>query len=182
MGDGRKYICKKCGYRLDATWGCGFMFPKVYAETKEKMLSGELGAEAKSFLEEHPDGAVDCEWTLAQCTECGQYETVMDLTMYIPKEGYVKKADPDRKWSTAAPFKGADYVTWRNLRENYTVYKKYPHECSNCKGKMRLLPLDIYDANAKNYFDAQKMNEEVNHLRCPVCGEILSVSSIYNWD
>ena len=182
MGEGRGYICEKCGYQFKASWGNGFLFPMLYAEIKEKMLSGELGMEAKAFLEEYPDGAFDAERTLAQCNECGQYETVIDLTMYTPKKGYIKKINPDQIWSTAAPFRGADYVSWYDLRKNYTEFKKYPHECSKCKGQMRLIPLHIYNVEAKTFIETQKMNEEVEHLKCPICGEVMSICSFCNWD
>lgn len=53
--------CKSCGYETGVSFGVGFRFPAVYAETVKKMKEGYLGEFSKKFFEDHPDGAVNCE-------------------------------------------------------------------------------------------------------------------------
>ena len=157
MGEGRTYKCPKCGYELDVRYGSGFMFPTVYKETVAKMKKGELGAEAQQFFEEHPDGAISVDDILAQCKECGQYETVRELTMYVPKPGHVH----------SAPAEGVDYVLDYELEENYKVFQKYPHRCRSCGGKMKL----ISERTLKG-----------KELVCPCCGEAMEITDMLLWD
>ena len=162
MGEIARYQCEKCGYRFSASLGVGFDFPRVYAETVEKMKSGKLGEEAKRFFDEHPDGAINCEDVIMQCEKCGEYDSREALTMYVPKEGHVHKV-PEGIWSVAAPFTGQDYVSEWELEEGFTEYADYPHKCETCGGNMRIIASD-------------------EPIVCPHCGEEMAKSLVGFWD
>ena len=121
MGEVYKLYCDNCGYELEATLGVGFLFPRVYKETLDEARDGKLGDKIQTFLREHPDGAIDCSLVLAQCIYCGQYETVHDLTMYLPKKN--------------AP---ANILPWE-LRKYCKAFAAYPHTCKHCGGDMKLI-------------------------------------------
>ncbi len=86
MGSGYSLKCRKCGYEFSANLGVGFMFPLAYQETMEAGKAGKLGKEVKRFLEEHPDGVMDCSSVILQCSECGALGCGPDLSMYVPGE------------------------------------------------------------------------------------------------
>ncbi len=165
MGSGFGYICPKCGFEFEAEIGIGFMFPIVYAEAVQKAKYGKLGEEIQNFFKEHKDGAIDAEYVVLCCEDCSHLTTDMDLTMYIPKEKKPEKLEHGR-WAVAAPFEGADYVTWFDLEEYYTKFAEYPHKCDRCGGKMKILH-----------------EEDDMNILCPECGAPLEQSDkIVMWD
>ena len=182
------YYCPKCNFNMKAKEGNGFHYPKLYQSIKNKMINGELGAEAKHFFEEHSDGAISVEYTLAQCNDCNELENVLDLTMYIPKPGYVHEINPHQAWSTAAPYYNADYVSPFDLKSNYTQYKLFHHICRCCGGMMTVSqPIKYsYEPNPKG----KGVEEIIKHLeskyyeqfKCPKCSNTLTVVEIGNWD
>ena len=166
MGDGGEYRCPKCGYRFVANLGVGFMFPSVYAKIVAKMKKGELGEEAKQFFMDHPDGAVNAENVLAVCEECGSYEVVPELSLYIPKTGYVHKRhgreDLDEEMARII-----DYVTQWELEEHYDKIGQLEQRCRSCDGKLKILGGETYDCQ---------------DLTCPCCGETMVMDGIMFWD
>ena len=185
MGTGIGFICEICGYKVSARWGNGFLYPTVYQETVKDMTSGKHGFIAKVFFEEHPDGAINAELTLARCDNCGYYDNVKDLTMYVPKKGYVKTEDPESIWSSAAPFKGADYVSPTDLEKNYIPYQKYPHKCNCCGGDLNIIPLYTYqpDPNGRGADElSAQLESELQEIISPVCkGKMIPLEFI-DWD
>ena len=185
MGRGIEFTCSKCGHIVTASWGCGFLFPKVYSETVKKIKDNKLGPEIKAFLDEHPDGAINAEETLARCNECGKYDNVQDLTMFVPREVYVKEDSPEGIWSFAAPFVGAEYVTPYDLRTGYIEYQKYSHKCKCCGGKMSIIPLHSYQPDPEGEWieEMQKKSEcTITEIECPVCGGKMIAANLIMWD
>ena len=84
MCESKQFRCPECGYDFAAVTGVGFLFPQVYAKTVSKMKRGRLGATAKRFFEEHPDGAISCENIVMKCQKCGEYDSRESLAMYLP--------------------------------------------------------------------------------------------------
>lgn len=162
MGAGCTMKCGKCGYEFRKSSGVGFLFPTVYAETVQKAKDGELGQELQDFFKEHEDGAIDAEGVTLRCSECGAYESGMDLTMYVPNDKKPEKIQHGR-WSVAAPYDGADYVSWTDLEEYYTEFAKYPHKCKKCGGSMSIL-------------------DDGADMPCPECGEMLEPTDFIMWD
>ncbi len=170
MGTGYNCKCNKCGYEIHANLGVGFMFPKVYAETVERMKTGKLGKQAKKFFEEHPDGAIECETVIAKCLHCGLCGPVPNLTMYIPKPDYdPTNAEPKGRWSVAFPFEGADYVSLMDLEKYYDEYEKFNHRCPECGGKAEIIP------------DFEKQLND-GTLKCPKCDGLMEMQDIIMWD
>lgn len=157
MGTGYSLKCRKCGYGFSANLGVGFMFPLVYQETMEAGREGKLGKEVRQFLEEHPDGVLDCNAVMLQCTECGELGRAPDLSMYLPKEGR----------------EGASYVAPWNLDE-YKLIGRYDHRCSKCKGKMRIIQ--------EKELEQPVGNGNPTKVLCPKCKEPLWLDGILMWD
>ena len=102
MGSGRGFHCTHCNCKITARWGKGFKYPLVYQETIQGMKEGRYGDVAKAFLDEHPDGAVNAEETLARCDNVFQYDVVTDFwaapktaqaTVWEVKKEWVLKAE-----------------------------------------------------------------------------------------
>ena len=162
MGSGCTKTCPKCGFEFYSSTGVGFMFPKVYAETIKKAKDGELGTVLQNFFKDHVDGALDVEYVNLCCEKCGQLDVGMDLTMYIHKRKKPEKIEHGR-WSVAAPFEGAEYVSWSDLERYYDEYAKYPHKCVKCGGNMKILKDDA-------------------EMLCPECKVPLETTNFIMWD
>lgn len=149
--------------------GVGFLFPKLYADIMDGIRKGKFGKTTQRFLEEHPDGAIDCERTVCICKNCGTLKQAVNLDMYIPKPGYEQPKHDI--WSGAFPFEGASYVDKSDLKEEYELYQHYPHRCPKCRKTMRTL--------CANEFLWKIENKE---LKCPICGSTLELQSVMMWD
>lgn len=119
MGESTQFRCPECGYDFAAFTGVGCAFPRVYAETVSKMKRGRLGATAKRFFEEHPDGAISCENVVMKCQKCGEYDSREYWAMYVPKEGFAYQV-PGGIWAFAAPFEGATMFRRMSLKHVMT--------------------------------------------------------------
>jgi len=185
MGIGRGFTCPRCGSKVSAVWGSGFKYPLVYQETVQGIKEGQYDEVSKIFLKEHPDGAINAEKTLARCEKCGNYDNVQDLTMFIPKEGYIHTIDPNQIWSTSAHFKGADYVSPYDLSIHYIEFKRYPHKCKRCGGAMHIIPFYSYsiDPKGRGVEEICKQIESgIRSIECPECGEDMVVLEFVDWD
>lgn len=149
MGRGYTSKCEICGYEFSGTYGIGFLFPQQYEELVEKAKSGELGNEIQSFFEENEDGAIDAEYVTLCCEDCGNLEIGYDLSMWLPKE----KNEP------------VGYVMRIDLEDNYKKVMDYPHICSKCSGKMKVIH--------------QKDHKK---LKCPKCKKIMKEDKMLLWD
>ncbi len=166
MGSVHRISCKKCGYNISINDGIGFLFPVVYRETVTKMKNGELGSQAKAFFEKNPDGAINCESTLVQCKECGEYFEAYDLSMYVPKpENQILDYESDEDSNIQM-----DYVMPRELEEKYDLYEKFSHHCPKCGG----------EAEVVDDFLEKLENSE---LKCSCCGgELEGEKDVILWD
>lgn len=152
MGQMNDLRCPKCGYRTHLRLGVGFLYPEVFAEAQEKGKRGDFGEDIKEFFEEYPNGVIDPVPVIMRCEKCGNYTSVDALTMYIPDETKVRKKKSRGAWSIAMSYYDADYVAPGEFKEYYKVYKKYPHTCKKCNGKLK----------SPSNFDMKK-------LECPRC-------------
>lgn len=90
MGDGRGYICKKCGRETASFVGVGFAFPMLEDEYRLKVLNGELGEERQKLSSEYLHFEVNCSAKEYYCPNCKAIRTqyVLDTTFSEPtKEG-----------------------------------------------------------------------------------------------
>lgn len=122
MGKSYTFQCKKGKYKLYANLGVGMSFPRVFAKIMCKARNGEFGEVPQKFLLENPNGVLDVSNVLAKCVQCGQYDIVPDLTMYLPKNPCHNKDFP---------------MTWE-LREHYKIFAEYQHKCKQCGGNVEI--------------------------------------------
>ena len=156
MGKFFTFHCNNCGHNLKFYFGIGGRYPTTYQEVLNDALIGNLGAEIQKFLIDNPSGVIDVSRVLANCEFCGHHEMVRDLSMYLPKENFVRKED------YPLPFEFA---------EHYQLAKKFQHKCSYC-GE------DVEIVTEENF-----LRTEIN-LRCPNCDSFMTKkkSSGGHWD
>ena len=175
MGRGIELKCSKCRYSFGNNFGVGFLFPQTYQETMEAARKGKLGKDVQSFLVEHPDGALDCDQVLLQCTSCSEMDRGMDLTMYVPKD----KSDVyEGEWSIACSFGGVSYVAPWVLKEQYRLVKPYDHVCRKCGKKMRIIKEEDLVFEGQEY---KGTDMEVN-VNCPKCHKPMVIGGCLMWD
>ena len=169
MGEVYECKCNKCGYAFSANLGIGFLFPQTYEDTVNAMKKGTYGAVAKTFFEEHPDGAVDCENVVARCTACGEYGQGPALTMYVPKKRY--KSVPIKRGISAAreQVKAKTVFTKWELEEDFAVHQKYDHRCPVCNSSAEIIE-DFED----------KLN--LGELKCARCDGTMEGQITLMWD
>ena len=156
MGTMLNYRCKnpECDFSLDFSDGIGMLYPVHYQKTVEEMKKGKMGKVLKDFFDEHPDGAVNIENAIVQCSKCKKCEVRKNLTMYIP--------DPKIKKKKKAELK--DYVSISYPDDDdYIEYAKYPHKCGYCGGEMNII-------------------DRENFKICPICGAGLIEEEVGFWD
>ena len=175
MGRGYSLQCRKCGYKFSANLGVGFMFPRAYQQKMEAGKAGKLGKEVRTFLEEHPDGALDCNIVVLQCTECGALESAPDLSMYVPGED--SPAPSSGNWSVACPHEGTSYVAPWDL-DSYKLVGLYDHKCRKCKGKMKI----IKEKEFEKLIRGADFDNKPTKVLCPKCKEPLWLGEIMMWD
>ncbi len=172
MGQGKSFHCTKCDYKFTACLGVGYAFPEVYRATMESARKGELGEKIRIFVQEHPDGAINCENTIIRCGTCGNLNCGPNLNMYLPKEGFDPHSVQNGQWSGAMPFDSEDYVVPWELHEDYKLFAKYPHRCDKCGSYARIISERRL---------AQRICE--GSVLCPSCGERMAVDEcVIMWD
>ena len=175
MGRGYSLQCRKCGYELSANLGVGFMFPLAFQEMTEAGKTGKLGEEVRQFLEEHPDGVLDCDTVILQCSECGALECGPDLTMYVPGEDTPPPSSGN--WSVGCPHEGSSYVAPWDL-DRYKLFGLYDHRCDKCKGKMKI----IKEKEFEKLICGADFDQHPTKIHCPECREPLWLSDLIMWD
>lgn len=142
MGKSFTFHCKNCGHNLKFYFGISAQYPEKYQEILNDALIGNLGAEIQKFLIEKPAGAIDISRVLAKCENCGHYEMVRDLTMYLPKENFLQNKD-------CLPLP-------EDMKNNFDKFADYHHKCSYCGEPVEII-------TAENFFDSKIT------LQCPNC-------------
>ena len=177
MSNGWGLSCRNCGYHKKVHLGCGFLFPKVYSDTLKAAREGKLGSKVQSFLENHPDGALNCDRVLLQCEQCGLLTEDLDLSMYIPSHPITP--EPERKWSVAFPFEGSEYVTSRDLEQHYLLAASFEHLCPDCQKPMKIITSKDMQEKEKAGYRNGEMSSEIS---CPSCKAALVFTEFINWD
>ena len=175
MGRGYSLKCRKCGYGFSANLGVGFLFPAVYQKTIKAGREGKLGEEVKQFLEEHPDGALDCGKVVLQCTECGELDSAQDLSMYVPGED--SRAPSSGNWSVSCPHEGVPCVAPWDL-DTYELFGSYDHRCRKCRGKMKI----IGEKEFEKLICGADPDHHPTKIPCPECREPLWLDEMLMWD
>lgn len=175
MGCGKFYRCTECGYVYYASFGIGMMFPVTYAETITAMKNGKFGEEARTFAEEHPEGAVNCASVVKRCEDCGALWNAQDLGMYLPKapEIYEKLTGGKSRFSAIYHGEKVEYVSPEDLEPLYDLYCRHDDVCEKCRSR-----------NIRIYTESEFSNAVVDgRIRCPECGGALKEpDSFLMWD
>lgn len=175
MGRGIELECRKCRYSFGVNFGVGFLFPQAYQETMEAAKKGKLGKNVQAFLAEHPDGALDCDQVLLQCTSCGKLDRGVDLSMYVPKDKLVVN---EGRWSVSCSFEEASYVAPWELKEHYQLVQPYDHVCRKCGNKMQVIKEDDLIPEGQ---ESEGKDTKVN-VNCPKCHKPMVVGGYMMWD
>ena len=152
MGKVYSLHCKKCNFKFEFNFGIGMLYPVIYEKTIISAKNGELGENIKQFFIENPDGVIDISKVLARCTQCGQYELVQDLSLYLSKD--IKEK----------------YPIFGRLKDNYKLFSKYQHYCKICNGEMKIFKEE----------DLKKHNK--NDFICPICNNKMIIKNCGFWD
>ena len=171
MGRGNVYRCTKCDYSFTASLGVGMVFPMVYSETVEKAKLGKLGRSLQRFLQDHPEGAIDCANYIIRCPKCGELRCGPGLDMYVPRKGQDPATEQQGIWSTAMPFEDESYVLPWDLEELYDLFARYPHRCGRCKGAAVIVGEEAFEHEIAN-----------GNVMCPCCGSPLESYGAFDWD
>lgn len=165
MGMGYVLKCSNdcCEYERMLFAGVGIGFPETYNELMKDAKAGKISEAHTEFLKENPEGALNAEVRIYQCSKCGHIYTDYDLSMYVRREDY-GEIPPKGRWSVAFPAEGVQYVAPYELSEFYRLYKEFPHHCPDCGGKA--VVLDVVDQVSE---------------KCPECGSELTVDTLL-WD
>lgn len=152
MGRGYSYKCGKCGHEYIVGTGIGMTYPSVYRETLSDIAEGKYGPELKELYEKTPYAAVNGDSVIYVCGRCGTWERGIDVSLYalddpdsVPGTRFGEK--------TVAEWGYVPYVMPSDLKEKYHLLKRHYRYCGKCGKRMR-----------------KATTEEMEHLRCPVCG------------
>ena len=161
MGQGYKYVCKKCGEEYDIHTGLGMMFPNVYAKTMKDISEGRQGNSRKDLFKKIPYLAVDAEDYYYECEDCGCWSVEQGLDLYRPKDvEKIKKQQFGEK--TVEELGYVPYVMGYDFKTDYVLLEKYEHKCPKCHGLMK------------------KRSKTV--ISCPNCGTKNRPAGGVDWD
>lgn len=141
MGKSYVFQCKNCGHKLKFYFGISAQYPEKYLEILNDAIIGKLGEEIQKFLIENPSGVLDISRVMAICKNCGEFEMVRDLTMYLPDEKFLQNKN-------VPPLP--------EEMKNFIKIAEYNHKCSHCGENVAII-------TEENFFDKKII------LRCPNC-------------
>jgi rubrerythrin len=122
MGYSKEFHCDHCGYKRMILYESGMSFPQTYQKVLSAVKSGEYGDEMKNTAVTTKGIAIDAEWDLFICSNCGTWKNDYGLTLYEP--------DDDTAYAEK------DYVTPYEIQINYHMKKPYFHKCPTCGKRM----------------------------------------------
>ena len=177
MGIGFELVCRRCRYSFRIGFGIGLLFPQVYRETIQAAWEGKLGSEVQDFLRDSPQGALDCEQVLLQCTSCGALDSGPDLSMYLPEDEPAadKPSEDEPEGSLPCPLEDIPCVEPWELKANYQLVKPYGHVCKECGSEMRVIKEESLIPP-----DRGMGNTAVN-VNCPKCCRPMKIGSSGMW-
>ncbi len=130
MGEIFFLSCSECGYGKRLFLGCGMLYSRTYDAAIKAAKNGAFGKTYQNFFQEHPDGAINAEYVIMKCNNCGEYDDPKDLSLYVPKE----EVDiPENK-------KRLPYI-W-DLMRYYKKVIQFQHACKNCGEKLTIFRTD----------------------------------------
>jgi len=134
------FTCPYCGKEFQFSYGLSCIVPD------EKTLKRAAGfKETQQFIEEHPNGVVDCNYVVKRCKKCGALKNTNDFSMYLPV-------------NENEPLKYGNYFF--DDPERYVKFKDVSFRCNKCGGK------------AAELIEMDKLMEIIKNegIECPKCG------------
>ena len=175
MGRSYWFHCLKCGYKFDAFLGVGFCFPIEYQQIMHDAAEGKYGESVQQFLKAYPDGVLNCDRVLLQCTCCDVLSVRPDLSMWIPKYGCISGSGVG--YSAAHADQSRDIAVPWDL-DRYQLVRHYEHTCEQCGKPMRVMAKDD-ELSCKYIFGTKKLQTGIH---CPVCREKMLLDTMGFWD
>ena len=157
------FACKRCRYSIGMSMCDGYESPWAYRKIAETAKSGKLGEDIRQFLKDHPEGRLDTETVLLQCTECHCLKTAPALSMFLPKEGTVRSR--------------RDFAVPQELRDNYRLYEHSQYKCHKCGAPMKT----IREEKLEEMVERAGFQSPVEELPCPECGKTLDYTGKQLW-
>ena len=176
MGSSMRLVCNNCNYQREMNLGIGMMYPHVCKEELKKIEAGERGEEAKLFLDDNDDAAVNCEIVPMRCDNCGELASNQAQTLYA---SYPKDIKP---WiGSSLTFVLNKNGVMKHIppideidRETVKILVYGEHQCEECGGKMRQISVPSID---------EEDVEQESDVKCPRCGHNLEVGpGLILWD
>lgn len=162
MGSFIEYECEECGYSFKAAMGFGFGYPSQFQGAVEAARKGQYGKDYRRKILFHVEvlgqiAAIDLTRTITQCEDCGEYQVIVDNTLYaLPKKWYPGLRD----WAVGQK---EFFITPEEMRAHGKVIGEVDHQCRDCGGKLRVI------------------EGEPPELPCPKCGSMMA-QKLDLWD
>ena len=166
MGEAYRFKFSRCGKDYSASWGIGFAFPNVYADTVKKIVAGEYGSEWKHIFESEKYVAVNADTYVYVCKRCGGWKADKDLSLYVPRD--LNELKEKFKLDSIEELSEREWVMEWDLKEEYRLLRRRIHLCGKCKCAMH-----------------KSSDDERAKLVCPDCGgnpEEPGYCNMLNWD
>ena len=151
-----KFSCEKCGYEENINLGSGgYWYARVYPQIISSAIDGEFGADIQKIFKEHHHSAVVYSKVLAECGNCGRYENVLDVAVYLPKDNGLTNE--------------GKFLNRFNIEKNYNCVARFEHKCNFCGGAVEIFNEDTFDV-------------EKTTLQCPNCQSLMVGDFGGTWD
>ncbi len=176
MGFGYGMSCPKCQKTFELFFSVGMMYPSTYSDALKRARSGKLGEEYKQFFKEHPnpDGAISVNKIVLVCNACGNIENRSSYSLFTRLPDRTPHQKSQSLYSILSGEPDRDYISPKELNDDYELYAYYPHKCSKCGEAMTTISTDdIMHADT---------NQPCKYLKCPDCKVELVYSDCINWD
>ena len=176
MGFGYVMSCPQCEKTIDLYFNVGMMYPLNYTDTLKQIYSGKLGKEYEQFFKEHPhpDGAISLDKIALVCNACGNIENKISYSLFTRLPNHPRHKKSRFLYSILFSKFDSDYITPKELIDDYELYTTYPHICSKCGEALTAISTkDILDADP---------TKPCKYLKCPHCKVELVFTDSINWD
>ncbi len=121
---------------------------------KRQKMEYIYGETYRDFFREHPNGAINAEFVIMKCNNCGEYDDPRDLSLYVPKEGVdipeIKKKLP--------------YA--RDLVRYYKKVVQFQHVCKKCGERLTIFR--TYENNDDDAPPVYMRSKHVMHHNTPM--------------
>ncbi|MBQ9948397.1 MAG: hypothetical protein IJO91_08415 [Oscillospiraceae bacterium] len=176
MGFGYCMRCPQCEKAIDLHFGTGTLYPHTYTETLKKACTGKLGETYKQFFKQHPhpDGAISIDHIVLVCKKCGNIDNRPSHSIFIKLSNRPNRQKRQSLYSLLSGEPDPEYISHKELTEDYKLYSTFPHKCSKCSADMSTI-------STEDFLNAD-FTQPCHLLKCPDCKIELEYKEFINWD